>query len=443
MSQRPGNTLFVAARLQRGWHSQADVAAAYERHAAALGESASITVRQVRRWESPAPGWPNTIARRVLRAMFGVPLEDLGFVPLRPAQQQLDDTSVVVGAGPDRDPGKGPARRGTFPGGVLAGAAPLLDASALDHLAAAVASARRYTDHHLVAHLRAALDEAARTDGRTGPRQALPAALGILGAIDEIARDASSAVRRDLLAVGARAAEFTAWLHRDAGAPPHTTVFFHDRAIEWATLSGDGPMHAYVLLRKAQATERDDAARMRDLAHAAVHGPWALPPRARAEALQQQARAMALTGTAPDLVSLTLDQAHDALDQAAPAEPATCTGPLCAGYNHDRLMAQSAICHREAGQPERAVVLLRQHLSGGAFAPRDRAFFTAHLAGALAAAGEPDEAAATGLSALQLAAAPHFGQALGELRRTVAVLRPYARRAAVRELRQALTVLPG
>ncbi|GHC73012.1 hypothetical protein [Streptomyces cinnamoneus] len=92
-------------------------------------------------------------------------------------------------------------------------------------------------------------------------------------------------------------------------------------------------------------------------------------------------------------------------------------------------MAQSAVCHHEAGQPERAIVLLRQHLTRGNFAPRDRAFFIAHLAGALAAAGEPDEAATTGLAALGLAAALYFGQALGELRRTVAALRRYARRA--------------
>ncbi|MEU2510471.1 XRE family transcriptional regulator [Streptomyces syringium] len=441
MSQRPGNTLFVAARLERGWHSQADVAAAYECHAAALGESVSITVRQVRRWESSTPGWPNKAARRILLSMFGVPLEALGFVPLRPAEDHLD--RATPSARPDHGREEDSVRRRTFLGGALTGAAPFLDTAALEHLAAAVTSARRYADHHLVAHLSAALDEAARTDGRTGPRQALPGAVSILGAIDEIARDACSAVRRELLGVGARAAEFTAWLYRDAGAPPHTTTFFHDRAIEWATLSGDGPMHAYVLLRKAQATERDDAARMRDLAHAAVHGPWTLPPRARAEALQQEARAMALTGTAPDLVARTLDQAHDTLADAEPAGPATCTGPLCAGYNTDRLMAQSAICHREAGQPERAVTLLRQHLQRGAFAPRDRAFFTAHLAGALAAAGEPDEAATTGLSALQLAAAPHFGQALGELRRAVTQLRPYARRSTVRELRHALTALPG
>lgn len=77
-------------------------------------------------------------------------------------------------------------------------------------------------------------------------------------------------------------------------------------------------------------------------------------------------------------------------------------------------MARSALCRPEAGRPEHAVELLQQHLANGTFAPRDRGFFTTHLAGSLAAAGEPDQAAATGLS---------------------------ARRPAVRELRQALTRL--
>ncbi|MFD9411254.1 XRE family transcriptional regulator [Streptomyces sp. NPDC059989] len=320
-------------------------------------------------------------------------------------------------------------RRRSFLGGFVVGAAPLLNPTGQGRLAAALANARRYSDHALVGHLRSALDEAARSDGRTGPRQALPTALELLAVIDELARDTRSSIRRELLMVGARAAEFTAFLHRDAGSPPQVTLYFHDRAIEWASITGDGPMHAYVLLRKAQAADRGDAARMLDLA--------------RADALQQEARALALTGAPPRSVARTLGQAHDALAAAAPAEPATCTGPLCAGYSENRLMAQSAICHREAGQPQQAVTLLRQHLAEqGAFATRDRAFSTAHLAGALAAAGEPDDAAATGLSALQLAAVPGFGQALGELRRTAGDLRPYARQPAVRELRRALTALP-
>ncbi|MEV6575653.1 XRE family transcriptional regulator [Streptomyces sp. NPDC051577] len=427
---RPGDSRFTEARRRLGWHSQADVADAYECHSALLGEPATITVRQVRRWESADPGWPKRrMTRRVLESMFGVPLAELGFVPPTAGKNLPDHEEDTL-------------RRRSFLGGFVVGAAPLLNPTGQSRLAAALANARRYSDQALVGHLRSALDEAARSDGRTGPRQALPLAVDLLAVIDELARDTRSAVRRDLLMLGARAAEFTAFLHRDAGSPPQVTLYFHDRAIEWASITGDGPMHAYVLLRKAQATDRGDAARMLDLAHAAAQGPWTLPPRARAEALQQEARALALTGAPPKSVARTLGQAQEALAAATPAEPATCTGPLCAGYTEHRLMAQSAISHREAGQPHHAVTLLRQHLNRGAFATRDRAFFTAHLAGALAAAGQPDDAAATGLSALQLAAVPGFGQALSELRRTAGELRPHARRPAVRELRRALTALP-
>lgn len=431
MSQIPGNPAFRTARLERGWPSQTDVADAYAARAAALGEPDTIDARQVRRWESAKPGWPNTSARRVLTAMFGIPLEELGFRPHhtggRPGEMTTQDA----------------VRRRSLLQGVL-GAAPLLTGAGRERLTASLrhARSRRYADRALVGHLATALDEVARADGSTGPRQALPAATELLALIEQLARETPVSVRHELLGVGARAAEFTAWLHRDAGAPPHVAGFFYDRVVEWATVTGDGPMHAYVLLRKAQAAG-DDPARMLDLARTAAHGPWQLPPRARAEALQQEARALALSGAAPDTVARTLDQARHALGQAGPAAPASCTGPLCAGYSEERLMAQAAISHREAGQPARAVALLQEHLAHGVFAPRDRAFFTAHPSGALAVSGEPDHAAATGLAALRLAAGPGYGQAIGEIRRTAAQLRrPHARRPAVRELRQALTALP-
>ncbi|MFD9418187.1 XRE family transcriptional regulator [Streptomyces goshikiensis] len=428
MSQNPGNPAFRTARLERGWHSQADVADAYAAHAAALGEPDSIDVRQVRRWESVKPGWPNTSARRVLTAMFRMPLEQLGFRPRHTGTKPAETTTEDA------------VRRRSFLQGVL-GAAPLLTDAGRDRLTASLRHARRYADQAVVGHLATALDEAARTDGSTGPRQALPAATELLVVIEQLAREAPEPVRRELLGVGARAAEFTAWLHRDSGAPPHVAGFFHDRAVEWATVAGDGPLHAYILLRKAQSADRDDPARMLGLARTAAHGPWRLPPRARAEALQQEARALALTGATPDTVARTLAEAHQALGEAGPTAPASCTGPLCAGYTEERLMAQAAISYREAGQPTRAVALLQEHLAHGVFTPRDRAFFTAHLSGALAAAGEPDHAAATGLASLRLAAGPGYGQALVELRRTAAQLRAHARRPAVRELRQALTTL--
>ncbi|MFI5756656.1 multiprotein-bridging factor 1 family protein [Streptomyces sp. NPDC051569] len=424
------NWRFVAARVERGWHTQEDFAAAYDNKARELREQARISVRQVRRWESGESTWPNRDARRVLEAMCDCHLEDLGFVrPARPTGRRAD--------GPGRQLEECDVRRRTFMG--LVGMAPVLDLEALDHLTVAARSAWRYGDRELLGHLRSTLDEAARTDGLIGPHEALPTVLGILAAINSAARTADDEIRRELLALGSCGAELAAWLHRDAGAPAQAVAYWHHQAKEWATVTGDGAMHAYVLLRQAQATERTEAARMLDLARAATTGPWTLPPRPRAEAFQQQARALALTGACVEEVARALDRAHAALGQAAPAAgQATCTGPLGDGYTDERLMVQSAICYREAGQSNRAVDLFRQHLATGAFAPRDRAFFTAQYSGALVAAGEPDEAANAALESLALAAGARFGQALAELHRTADDLASHARRPAVREFRQRL-----
>ncbi|MFE5327754.1 MULTISPECIES: DUF5753 domain-containing protein [unclassified Embleya] len=78
-SIKPGNPAFVAARHLRKWYSQEAFAEAYDRVARAEGIKISISVRQVRRWESANPPWPHPDARRVLTAMFGLSPEDLGF----------------------------------------------------------------------------------------------------------------------------------------------------------------------------------------------------------------------------------------------------------------------------------------------------------------------------------------------------------------------------
>ncbi|MEV5380886.1 hypothetical protein AB0L26_33745 [Streptomyces nondiastaticus] len=89
----------------------------------------------------------------------------------------------------------------------------------------------------------------------------------------------------------------------------------------------------------------------------------------------------------------------------------------------DRTAATRAERHdpatTQASAPGRAVDLLQQHL----------------------ATARSLQAAVTGTEVLRLAAAPYFGQALGERRRTTTALRPPARRTAVRDLRQALTGL--
>ncbi|MEV4559040.1 XRE family transcriptional regulator [Kitasatospora sp. NPDC049285] len=401
-----GNPAFVAARIALELKTQQDFVDAFEAHAREKGIRVGISIRQVRRWESPTPGWPNRDARKVLESMFDSPLEDLGFVPLgRPPGRRPDTSrSVTPSLYCPPDIGLVPPDR----------------------------------PDRLLPHLRAALDDAGRTDSVLGPRVALPQALAIVGSVERAAREASGSARRDLLVLGARAAEFTAWLHRDSGAGPVPTAYWHDRAIELATMAGEGPLHGYVLLRKAQAADGDPA-RMRDLAHAAHAGPWSLPPRPRAEALQHEARALALTGVRGKAIDRLLDQALEAVEAAPPPTgPATCTGPLGEGYTLERLMVQSALCYREAEQPARSVDLFRRHLATGRFAPRDRAFFTAAMSGALAATGEPDQAADAALAALGIASGAGFGQALAELQRTKAALTPHARRPTVRQLLHAL-----
>ncbi|MFH8751027.1 hypothetical protein [Streptomyces rimosus] len=62
---------------------------AFQDIAGELGTGATVTVRQVRRWESGTPGWPHPTARTVLTALFGRTPEALGFHrrvrPLPPA----------------------------------------------------------------------------------------------------------------------------------------------------------------------------------------------------------------------------------------------------------------------------------------------------------------------------------------------------------------------
>ncbi|WP_331731662.1 XRE family transcriptional regulator [Kitasatospora sp. NBC_01300] len=386
-----GNPLFVTARVRVGLHTQEEFAEAFEARARTLGLSLGISVRQVQRWESVRPGWPNRAARTVLVELLGATLEDLGFVrPTRPTGRRPLPAS-------DGDP----------------------------------ASSQ-------LTVLRDTLDDAARADSLLGPRESLPRVLGILTDLATAARHADQPLRRELLLLGARAAEFAAWLYRDSDAPAEHTAYWHDRAVEFATMGGDGALHGYVLLRKAQAAD-DDPARMRDLAHAAHAGPWSLPLRPKAEALQQEARALALTGVRGDPIDRLLDQAHEAIVAASPpAGPATCTGPLGDAYTLERLMAQSALCHRESGQAARSVEEFRSCLASATFGPRDRAFFTAALSGALAGANEPDEAALAGLDALAIAAGAGFGRALAELDRTSDLLASHSRRPAVRQLRQAL-----
>jgi transcriptional regulator with XRE-family HTH domain len=183
----------------------------------------------------------------------------------------------------------------------------------LKHMVTALDNARRHPDEGVsFERFRNQIAECASDDGSYGPKGALPAVLGIIGAIQDTARREAS-LARELLAIGAQGAEFAGWLYRDAGVPEMAS-YWRDRAMEWAQVAGDGPMQGYVLLKKSQAAwDERDALRMLTLARAAQEGPWHLPPKVRAEAIQQDARGHAMLSGKMDLAERKLDEAQELL----------------------------------------------------------------------------------------------------------------------------------
>jgi hypothetical protein len=77
---RAGNIALRSARQSRGW-TQEDFAEQFWAAAQRRGLRLSLSVRQVRRWESTDPPWPQAPYRTVLEDLFGVPTTELGFTP--------------------------------------------------------------------------------------------------------------------------------------------------------------------------------------------------------------------------------------------------------------------------------------------------------------------------------------------------------------------------
>ncbi len=328
------------------------------------------------------------------------------------------------------------SRRSLLFHGAAAAILPGLNADEAEHIGRALENARRYSDAEIVASFTRQLDTCKADDGMLGSNRTLPTVLGMLGAIKVCAQDAKPDIRRALFAVGARAAEFAGWLCRDLHDQARAT-FWHDRATEWAQLSGDLPMQGYVLLKKAQTAYDDrDAVNVLGFAEAAQSGPWNLPPKVRAEVAQQEARGLAMLGLPMLDVERKLEQSREYLGNAG--KTADDSG-LATHYSDSSLTLQTASCYIEAGKPLRAAMLYGEILNTGVLSTRDQGYFLARRASALALSGEPDDAASVGLQAAELATATSSARTRRELGRTVVTLQPWASRPAPRALREALS----
>jgi hypothetical protein len=235
----------------------------------------------------------------------------------------------------------------------------------------------------MVDYLRQQLDVCADDDGARGPRATLPVALAIVSVIDSSVRQVKPDAQRELLAVGARGAEFAGWLYRDIGALDWAD-YWRDRAMEWAQAAGDTAMQGYILLKKSQsAWDTRDAVRMLTLARIVQDGPWAVRGTVRAEAAQQEARGQAMLGADLDVVERKLDEARRIFaDGGSAGVPgARNAAPL--------LAVQTAICYQEASKPQRAIEIYDSQLTRQMFSRRDYGYFLSLKGAAFAAAQAP------------------------------------------------------
>ncbi len=113
MPRPVGNARLKSARQASGYASQEAFAEAIRNAAPQLGiRSLQISVRQVRRWESANPPWPQPDVQRVLTHLLGQSMEELGFTapwgktdPTRPdAGRRPVAASGAAGIGPAPGP---------------------------------------------------------------------------------------------------------------------------------------------------------------------------------------------------------------------------------------------------------------------------------------------------------------------------------------------------
>jgi len=384
---------------------------------------AGMTVAVVGALERGEVHWTNNDYRYALRTLFGKSDTELGFYIDRPQPSLGPDRSTSV-------PGQQSWTALMPPDGQLdwsanseVGIVANVGPETRRILAAALEEVRSQPDISAVEVFRQRLNRAKADDGALGPAAVLPVVQGILAAISHHVLRVEAEERRHLLSLGADGAEFAGWLYRDL-LDPARARYWYDRAMEWAQEADDTPMQAYVLLRKSQmAYDIGDRSRVVTLAGAAARESRRLPLRVRAEVTQQVALGMAVTDGSLSDIERVMEQSRNLLLSAQPGDADG--GPAGAALTIDTLLLRHATCYTVAGKPARAAALFDDVIAKGGLSQRDAGFFQARRAAALALSGEPDEAAALGIDAVQVAEQTSSARTRHVLTNVVRALTPW------------------
>lgn len=361
---------FRQARLGAGY-TQAQLIKAYADTARLLGIGGTVTERTIARWESPKPGCPSPSAQKVIEALFGVPLEDLGFEvpPHRRARRAVPSQTGVD--------------RRAF----------LADTAAVAISASVAGAETRRVDAGDVRALRADAEQVFVVDHAKGGADADRLAAALLDRTAFLLSQASylPAIGHQVQALAAAVHSHRAWLNRDRG--DLTAARTHClEALAAARLLGDrnteaGALANLVLITVAQG-------RMWE-ARAAADAAFTVAGRGAAPTLQAMlsARIAGAAGAAGNL-----DDARRALIAASGhlERAGTDTPPRFARFFGPAELDQAtAAYYLDAGRPDRAVPYLQATVRGlGDGYARNAAAYRVKLAGALLAAGEVEAACA-------------------------------------------------
>ncbi|MFD9905880.1 hypothetical protein [Streptomyces sp. NPDC059063] len=409
------------ARLRRAMgHTQASFVKMYLREAIRLGLDASLSVRQLRRWERETPPpLPHPSQQAVLEAVFGVPLAEMGFVV--PAHR----SSVAAPIGDSGD-----VKRRTF----------VADTGALAAAALVPARVGPRIGTADIGRLRARLDALYQTDHTAGSVPAMKKAHRIEGEITGALGSASytSRVGRELQTMLAELHGHRAWYGYDGGRIDEGRASCME-ALAAAQLVDNPLLQVSVLetlvLLAVKADRSWEAA-------SAVENAYRLATRAGAGATVHLVIALRDANVATHTGDLP--GARRALSRAVSYQSRTDTdaevpnwaqfvGPFEVDY-------ATADMYVRAEQPKRAVPFLRAAVRGiGDDLARNSASYRVKLAGVLLAAGEVEEGCAEMSAVLDACggiSSPRLAGKLREFQRAAARIDSRAARDCASRMRE-------
>ncbi|MEU7056291.1 hypothetical protein [Streptomyces sp. NPDC046197] len=416
-----GTNELTHLRQAAGFTQEAFVAA-FDEEASRIGVDASVSVRQLRRWERETPPpLPHPTQQIVLETMFGVPLTEMGF--------RVPRHRMTVSA-PISDPGTVKRRTFVADAGLLAAAA-LVPARPGRRIGAAE-----------IAGIRARLDSLYQTDHTAGSVPAVRQAGHIEDEITGALRSASytNRIGHEMQTMLAELHGHRAWYGYDCGRISEGRAACTE-ALAAAQLVNDPLLQVSVLetlvLLAIKADRAWEAASAVESAHRIAK---------RAGAGNTVHLVIALRDANVAIHVGDLDGARRALSRAVTHQGRADTdfevpkwaqfvGPFEVDY-------ATADMYVRAGQPKRALPFLRAAVRGiSGDLVRNGASYRVKFAGVLLDAGEVDEACAemgVVLGACDGISSPRLVDRIREFRRTVIGVDSVAARECGERIRETL-----